>query len=579
MTDCLVEESGAACGKVKVDGVFEAHEVPVKAPWIERTRSRVITWWDEKIMMGTYPAGSSPEQRLAMYFDRRDLPAYKVPFVVLFSSPFYSGMLTKTITKIRAGQANFFQILGLGLSAVITGEFSGWNNALVTGGFGGMIMSTWLAGFMYLCLILSLAEMALSIPVVGGNFAFSRAIGGPWLGFLVGNSECIEYVMFISLVLVDVSQTLCEILSIDHHTFAPLIWIIFLLICVTPLALSPRLPWDIMAYLSVVCLAQIVIYCVLVALTVGLNVTNVVDGVSIDEKFSTPGRSVLFPQGAVGVLGTLPSAAWWFTGVECIALAGTEAKDGRKDVPAALMTGWGLLFAAAVALTVFTLMAAPGVAAMAAVDYPMVWTLTTRFGAGWRRPGLAMMFPAFLANGIAMVWTASRQTWALSRAGYLPQFMSLTTGSRERVPLRAALFVCAYAFIMATVTLYLHGTTGTSTLLLDLTVLSALMTYIGVAAVYILFCIRHPKAPRPFHSPLRIWGGIFLLLISSLVIMEQLSTTTVYPITLLAYALKMIGSGSFFVFMGKNHLLPTEDMLIYIFWTKAHKASRVDVAG
>jgi hypothetical protein len=94
-----------------------------------------------------YPAKSSPEEKLMIYFSRRDLPKYK---------------------------ANFFECVGLTLCSGLLGPFFGWNEGLTKGGVGGLLISIWLAAVMYLCLSLCLAEMSVSIPVVGGGFAYAR---------------------------------------------------------------------------------------------------------------------------------------------------------------------------------------------------------------------------------------------------------------------------------------------------------------------------------------------------------------------------------------------------------------------
>jgi ethanolamine permease len=71
-------------------------------------------------------------------------------------------------------KANLAQAIGLGVGSVIICSFSGWSKGLYIAGFGGLIVATWIAGVMYLCLALCLAEMSLGIPVVGGCFAFAR---------------------------------------------------------------------------------------------------------------------------------------------------------------------------------------------------------------------------------------------------------------------------------------------------------------------------------------------------------------------------------------------------------------------
>ncbi len=47
------------------------------------------------------------------------------------------------------------------------------------------------------------------------------------------------------------------------------------------------------------------------------------------------------------------------------------------------------------------------------------------------------------------MWCTTRQTWALSRAGYLPRFWSVTSVHKNRVPRYALVMGCIYSYVMA----------------------------------------------------------------------------------------------------------------------------------
>ena len=47
---------------------------------------------------------------------------------------------------------------GLGVSAVIVGEFAGWNEGLNQGGFGGMLAATLIISLMFGCLSATYSE-------------------------------------------------------------------------------------------------------------------------------------------------------------------------------------------------------------------------------------------------------------------------------------------------------------------------------------------------------------------------------------------------------------------------------------
>ncbi|KAJ3098958.1 hypothetical protein HDU97_003559 [Phlyctochytrium planicorne] len=357
-------------------------------------------FWHKHIVCDIYPADSTPESRLALYFERRKLPKFKASLMHLV------GLGISSVIRLEG--FHFTLMLNVG-----SGEFSGWNVALKESGFGGLIVSTWISGYLYLR--------------------------------------------------------------------------------------------------------------------------------------------------AVGVLNAIPRAIWWFTGVEVVAFASTECENGVRNVPLAYIISWATLFASGVLLSVFNVMSPPGTNVIQDSAWPMVDTLT-KIGVPTTL-GMVLMVPCLLANGVAM----------------LPPFMSLTS-FKSGIPIRGAIFVGLYAFCMACASKYLNvvgsAEVHTEEILLRLTILASVMTYCGIAAVFILFRIRHPDAPRPFRSPLGIFGGISVLVLSIIIVVEQLFVSHVFKLTLLTYALKMAGSGSFYLFNGRMHSLPTEDALIYFFWSKARDTKK-----
>src|SRR3954471_17402654 len=89
--------------------------------------------------------------------------------------------------------AAFWSIWALGVGAVISGDFYGWNAglttggigglAVATGGIGGLLIATAIIAVMYYGLIYSIAEMAPTLPHTGGAYSFARSSMGPWGGF------------------------------------------------------------------------------------------------------------------------------------------------------------------------------------------------------------------------------------------------------------------------------------------------------------------------------------------------------------------------------------------------------------
>src|SRR5262245_38513031 len=91
--------------------------------------------------------------------------------------------------------AGVFYLWALGVAAVISGDFSGWNLGFAVGGWGGMFLGTILITLMYLGLTYSIAEMSPALPHTGGAYSFARTAFGPWAGYITGVAENVEYVL------------------------------------------------------------------------------------------------------------------------------------------------------------------------------------------------------------------------------------------------------------------------------------------------------------------------------------------------------------------------------------------------
>ena len=91
--------------------------------------------------------------------------------------------------------ARVWSLWALGVGAVISGHFSGWNFGIGVGGWGGLFIAAIIIAIMYLGLIFSLAEMSPALPHTGGAYSFARSALGPWGGFITGLAESIEYIM------------------------------------------------------------------------------------------------------------------------------------------------------------------------------------------------------------------------------------------------------------------------------------------------------------------------------------------------------------------------------------------------
>src|SRR3954468_8620836 len=89
--------------------------------------------------------------------------------------------------------AGVASLWALGVGAVISGHYAGWNLGLLAGGWGGYALAALLIAVMYLGLVFCIAEMGAALPHTGGAYSFPRASMGPRGGFVPGLCEHVEY--------------------------------------------------------------------------------------------------------------------------------------------------------------------------------------------------------------------------------------------------------------------------------------------------------------------------------------------------------------------------------------------------
>src|SRR4051794_26463698 len=113
----------------------------------------------------------------------------------------------------------------MGVGAVISGDFFGWNFGLASGGFGGMLLAVIAMTVMYTGLCFSIAEMSPALPHTGGAYSFARTAMGPWAGYLTGLAENMEYILTPAVIVVGIGGYLGAIFGTPAH-WAPLWWLV-----------------------------------------------------------------------------------------------------------------------------------------------------------------------------------------------------------------------------------------------------------------------------------------------------------------------------------------------------------------
>ncbi|MEU7009405.1 ethanolamine permease [Streptomyces sp. NPDC046332] len=438
---------------------------------------------------------------------------------------------------LRRGSAGWLLLTGLGVAYVVSGDFSGWNIGLSKGGFGGLAIATVLMGAMYACLVFALAELSAILPTAGGGYGFARRALGTWGGFLTGTAILIEYILApaaISIFIGDYVESL-GLFGLESG------WPVYLACFVIFIGIHL---WGVGEALRFSLIVTVVAVAALVIFALGALSDFHVDGLNdIPVDTDALGSTSWLPYGLLGIWAAFPFGMWFFLGVEGVPLAAEEAKDPVRSMPKALAISMGIL----VLLAVMTFIASTGARGSAAIQEagnPLVVALQgdgdpTALSRFVNYAGLAGLVASFFS----LIYAGSRQLFALSRAGYLPRFLSLT--SRRKSPYLGLLIPGAIGFALA-------AGTGNGARMLNIAVFGATISYALMALSHIVLRRREPHLPRPYRTP----GGVltssvaFVLALSALVATFLVDKDAAF-IALGVYAIAL----AYFAFYSRKHLV------------------------
>ena len=452
--------------------------------------------------------------------------------------------------------AGFWSLWALGVGAVISGDFFGWNFGLGVGGFGGLAIATVIVAVMYLGLCYSLAEMAPALPHAGGPYSFARAGLGPWGGFLTGLAASIEYILTPAVIVVGIGGYMGAVVNslFGLNLPAPLWWLIFYVIFVGINI------WGVAATFRVTVAATLLALAILLVFWIGA-----IPHFSWDWALNiapAAGQSPWLPFGWGGMFYALPFAVWFFLAIEQVPLAAEEAQQPRRDLPKALL--WGiltLLIAAALTLLLNSGIA-PGAAAVGVSPDPLFDAFKTIFGDGIGAVALSLAAVAGLvASFHAIIYAYGRNLYSLSRAGYLPKGLSLTLRGRQTphlALLAGAVIGYAIALLIAFGQEWFGPSVPVAAVLLNMAVFGAVISYVLQMAAFIRLRQRFPAMERPYVSPLGIAGAAVAGIIALLVLVFSLLNAD-YRMGLYGCALWFAAGLLYFALKGRRQLVKSPE--------------------
>lgn len=403
--------------------------------------------------------------------------------------------LKKTLTTL--------QLWGIAVGLVISGEYFGWSYGWGTAGTLGFVVTAIFIALMYTTFIFSFTELTTSIPHAGGPFAYSKVAFGPTGGYLAGAATLIEFVFAPPAISLAIGAYLnVQFPALDPKLVAVGAYMVFMTLNILGVAIAATFE----LFVTILAIFELCVFMGVVA--PGFSMANFVKG-------GWSGQDTFSFDAIPGIFAAIPFAIWFFLAIEGVAMAAEEAKDPKKSIPRAYISGILTLVALAIGVMVFA-GGAGDWTKLANINDPLPQAMRYIVGdnSGWLHMLVWLGLFGLIASFHGIIIGYSRQIFALARAGYLPQSLA-KVHPRFRTPHRAILaggFV-GIAAIFSDELIKIGGQPLTANIV-TMSVFGAIVMYIISMAS--LFKLRRdlPNMERPFIAPFYPWFPAFALLAS-----------------------------------------------------------------
>ena len=426
-------------------------------------------------------------------------------------------------------------IWSLGVGAVITGEYFGWNGGLGVAGPIGMLIASLFVCALYMAWVLALSELSVAMPFAGGPLAYGRRAVGPWLGFVMGWSMfleclfatigtgiatggCVYFVISLLFPQIPKAEVTTAAALITVALFAALQWI-------GAKQQAKIMEW--MTYGAIFALVWFWVACI--------------PGVKVERILTTP----LLTNGWLGVLQAIPYAIWWLVIVESVALAAEEAHEPHHSIPRGLMLAQITLIVLVV-LTWFFASAAGNDYKVTGngteILFPLQWVYREVWPGAQHKPHL-IAFSLFAIFGMVasyngMLFAVSRQSFAMGRAGYLPSILGHVHPVRRTPDVSIFVWSCVIAGFV------IWGYFNEAAVMIAVLTcnLTALIWYVLAMICLFILRVKEPHMARPYKVPLYPFlpAAVIVMSVFAALVYGWLNEPIVLWLTLAMYAIGLV---------------------------------------
>jgi AAT family amino acid transporter len=320
------------------------------------------------------------------------------------------------------------QLIAIG-GAIGVGLFLGSGKAISEAG-PAVLLCYLGAGAIVFLMMRALGEMAVERPVAGSFSTYAEEYVGAWAGFATGWTYWLMWTVTV----------MAEITAVGIYTqfFFPEVaqWVpaaASVTVLLGANLISVRLFGETEFWFALIKIVAIVAFILAGLAILIFGIGSLSDQAAISNLWSHGG---FFPEGLGGVLAALQIVTFAFIGVELIGVTAGEARDPRRELPAAInRVAWRILlfYVGAIAIV------------LALIPWDRVSTTTSPFVLAWDSIGIGaaagilngVVLTAALSSSNSGIFASARMMFSLAKRGEAPH--SLHFLSRARVPVRGIL--------------------------------------------------------------------------------------------------------------------------------------------
>ncbi|MDA0816206.1 MAG: amino acid permease, partial [Planctomycetota bacterium] len=206
-----------------------------------------------------------------------------------------------------------WQLWGLAVGLVISGEYFGWSYGWAQAGTLGFLVTTLVVAVMYTSFIFSFTELTTAIPDAGGPFAYARRAFGPLGGAIAGWATLIEFVFAPPAIALAIGAYVgVQFPGLEPTWTAVGAYAVFMTLNILGVTIAANFE----LFVTLLAVGELLVFMGVVA--PGFSWTNFTAG-------GWAGSDSFSPQAIGGILAATPFAIWFFLAIEGVAMVAEEA--------------------------------------------------------------------------------------------------------------------------------------------------------------------------------------------------------------------------------------------------------------